>query len=302
MRRRERRQPPRRRGPRRRSATASIDAGVWNPEAPGEQRWKALVFDATGIAASGELRELWAFFHPTIRRLVAVRPADRARHPARGLRRPRAGDRPARAGGLRPRGRQGGPRRRDRPAPLRRAGRRGQARLEPALLPLARAPPTSRARSPRIGDRPPPFPTSTRERRCTARSRSSPAPRAGSASRSPGSSRATARTSSGSTCPPLAADLERVTGEIGGSTIAVDITDDEAPATICDDLAAAHEGVDIVVHNAGVTRDKTLGGMDAERWDAADGHQPVQRGADRRRAARARSAAATTAGSSASPR
>ena len=50
--------------------TASIDAGVWNPEAPGEQRWKGLVFDASGIAASGELRELWAFFHPTIRRIV----------------------------------------------------------------------------------------------------------------------------------------------------------------------------------------------------------------------------------------
>ena len=58
-----------------------------------------------------------------------------------------------------------------------------------------------------------------------------------------------------------------MTGEIGGSTIAVDITGDEAPATICDELAAAHGGIDIVVHNAGVTRDKTLGGMDAERWD-----------------------------------
>ena len=67
--------------------------------------------------------------------------------------------------------------------------------------------------------------------------------------------------------PALAADLERVTGEIGGSTIAVDITGAEAPATICDELAAAHGGIDIVVHNAGVTRDKTLGGMDAERWD-----------------------------------
>ena len=47
-----------------------VDAGVWNPEAPADQRWKGLVFDATGISHSGELRELWAFFHPTIRRLA----------------------------------------------------------------------------------------------------------------------------------------------------------------------------------------------------------------------------------------
>jgi 3-oxoacyl-[acyl-carrier protein] reductase len=48
---------------------ASIEAGVWNDEAPGPQRWKGLLFDATGISSSGELRELWSFFHPTIRRL-----------------------------------------------------------------------------------------------------------------------------------------------------------------------------------------------------------------------------------------
>ena len=48
---------------------ASVDAGVWNDEAPGDQRWKGLVFDATGIASSAELCELWRFFHPTIRRL-----------------------------------------------------------------------------------------------------------------------------------------------------------------------------------------------------------------------------------------
>jgi len=44
--------------------SASIDAGVWNDEAPGSQRWKGLVFDATGISSSAGLRELWAFFHP----------------------------------------------------------------------------------------------------------------------------------------------------------------------------------------------------------------------------------------------
>jgi 3-oxoacyl-[acyl-carrier protein] reductase len=58
-----------------------------------------------------------------------------------------------------------------------------------------------------------------------------------------------------------------VIGSIGGSAIAADITDPGAPALICDELQANHGGIDVVVHNAGVTRDKTLGGMDAERWD-----------------------------------
>ncbi len=66
--------------------------------------------------------------------------------------------------------------------------------------------------------------------------------------------------------PPLMADLERVTGEIGGSALACDITDSEAPDTICNHLKADHGGVDVVVHNAGVTKDKTLGGMDEPRW------------------------------------
>ena len=66
--------------------------------------------------------------------------------------------------------------------------------------------------------------------------------------------------------PPLAEELEAVCSEIGGSTIVADITTPEAPATICDQLESAHGGVDIVVHNAGVTKDKTIVGMDEERW------------------------------------
>ncbi len=40
---------------------------------------EGLVFDAIGIGSSADLRELWSFFHPTIRSLHAVRPPDRAR-------------------------------------------------------------------------------------------------------------------------------------------------------------------------------------------------------------------------------
>jgi 3-oxoacyl-[acyl-carrier protein] reductase len=46
------------------AANAGLDAAVFNPEAPADQRFKALVFDATGA----ELVELHRFFHPTVRR------------------------------------------------------------------------------------------------------------------------------------------------------------------------------------------------------------------------------------------
>jgi 3-oxoacyl-[acyl-carrier protein] reductase len=49
----------------------------------------------------------------------------------------------------------------------------------------------------------------------------------------------------------------------------VDITDPEAPGPIADTLLERHGGVDIVVHNAGVTRDKRLQNMKPELWDSA---------------------------------
>lgn len=53
---------------------------------------------------------------------------------------------------------------------------------------------------------------------------------------------------------------------IGGTALLVDVTADDAPARIVD--ALGDRGVDIVVHNAGITRDKTLGRMSPEAWDA----------------------------------
>ena len=66
--------------------------------------------------------------------------------------------------------------------------------------------------------------------------------------------------------PPLADDLAKLMAELGGSSIVEDITADDAPKVIVDALEEKHGGVDIVVHNAGVTKDKTLGGMDEDRW------------------------------------
>jgi 3-oxoacyl-[acyl-carrier protein] reductase len=65
---------------------------------------------------------------------------------------------------------------------------------------------------------------------------------------------------------PMADELAAVTGRLGGSLLVADITDDDAPRVIADHLLSHHEGVDIVVHNAGITRDKTLGRMTRGQW------------------------------------
>jgi 3-oxoacyl-[acyl-carrier protein] reductase len=66
--------------------------------------------------------------------------------------------------------------------------------------------------------------------------------------------------------PALEHQLEAVTGRLGGSSLTVDITDPDAPQTLAAYLLDHHDGVDIVVHNAGVTRDKTLGRMSEDLW------------------------------------
>ena len=61
--------------------------------------------------------------------------------------------------------------------------------------------------------------------------------------------------------------LATVANRCVGSTLQVDITAPDAPTRIAAYLAQRHGGVDIVVHNAGVTRDKRLANMRAEQWD-----------------------------------
>ena len=63
-------------------------------------------------------------------------------------------------------------------------------------------------------------------------------------------------------------DLAKVANEIGGEAVQMDVTDADAPATLVEYLNERHGGVDIVVHNAGITKDKTLGRMDESQWDA----------------------------------
>ena len=61
----------------------------------------------------------------------------------------------------------------------------------------------------------------------------------------------------------------KVAQRVGGSALLVDITDVDAPDRIAADLKERFGGVDVIVHNAGVTRDKTLGRMKPDAWDMA---------------------------------
>ncbi|HCA4922448.1 3-oxoacyl-ACP reductase [Acinetobacter baumannii] len=66
--------------------------------------------------------------------------------------------------------------------------------------------------------------------------------------------------------PQQQADLDRVAADTGGSTLAIDITAADAGEKI-KAAAAKQGGLDIIVHNAGITRDKTLANMKPELWD-----------------------------------
>lgn len=56
--------------------------------------------------------------------------------------------------------------------------------------------------------------------------------------------------------------------EINGEVMLQDITDDDAPETIAQKLEDDFGGIDIVVNNAGITRDKTLKYMDDDYWSS----------------------------------
>jgi 3-oxoacyl-[acyl-carrier protein] reductase len=66
--------------------------------------------------------------------------------------------------------------------------------------------------------------------------------------------------------PQAASDLITLTKELDGDYLTLDITAKDAPQRIAQHLTTDHGGVDIVVHNAGITRDKRLANMDEDRW------------------------------------
>lgn len=68
--------------------------------------------------------------------------------------------------------------------------------------------------------------------------------------------------------PQAASELQGLMRELGGGHLVLDITAKDAPQRLAHHLKTEHGGVDVVVHNAGITRDKRLMNMAEDRWDS----------------------------------
>ena len=248
------------------AAEAKLDAGVFNPEAaPGDQRFKALVFDATQIESSDELERAWAFFAPAIRRLdpsgrviiLGTPPEDCATPPLAIAQRALEGLERA----------IGKEVKRGATSQLVYVKPKAEAQLESTLRFLL---------SPRSA-----FVSGQVVRIGPAAAGAGKvdwdAPLAGKVALVTGAARGIgaaiaqvlARDGAhvvGLDVPQMAEELSAFTGGLGGSLLTADITDADAPSAIADHLVDRHEGVDVVVHNAGITRDKTLGRMTQAQW------------------------------------
>lgn len=65
--------------------------------------------------------------------------------------------------------------------------------------------------------------------------------------------------------PQAKADLEALAARLGGQAVVLDICAPDAATQLIESIPG---GLDIVVHNAGITRDKTLANMTADFWDS----------------------------------
>jgi 3-oxoacyl-[acyl-carrier protein] reductase len=66
--------------------------------------------------------------------------------------------------------------------------------------------------------------------------------------------------------PQMASELQGLMNELDGEALTLDITAVDAPQRVARHLSDKHGGVDVVVHNAGITRDKKLRNMKEDGW------------------------------------
>jgi 3-oxoacyl-[acyl-carrier protein] reductase len=236
-----------------RAALDSVGAEVAVRGTHEGETFKALVFDATGIAESGALKEAWAFFHPTIRRvercgrvIVLGTAPEECEDPLHAIAQ-RALEGLVRSIGKEVRG--------GATAQTIYISEGAEHQIESTLR-FFLSPKSAYVSGQVVRIRQPvrPAPDLDWER-----------PLAGKTALVTGAARGIGE----AIAEVLARDGAEVVGvDVPGqpADIEVDITDADAPAQITDHLLDQHGGVDVVVHNAGITRDKTLARMDESLW------------------------------------
>jgi 3-oxoacyl-[acyl-carrier protein] reductase len=244
---------------------AGVRTSVWSPDEDEARRFAALVFDASGIGGPDDLREAYSFFHPVVRRvepsgrvLVLATPPEGSDGP------PRAVAQRALEGFVRSVAKEVG---KGATANLIYVAPGAEEGVESTLRFLLSA------KSAYV---------SGQVIRLGAGEHAAPQdwdePLAGKVALVTGASRGIgeaiaetlARDGADVACLDVPAQGEavaEVANRIEGSALQLDITDDGAPRALAEHLHERHGGVDVVVHNAGVTRDRTLGRMSEDEWN-----------------------------------
>jgi 3-oxoacyl-[acyl-carrier protein] reductase len=244
------------------AAAARLDAKVWNGDAPGDQRFKALVFDATGIADSTQLVALQAFFHPTVRRLEPSGRVIVLGTPPREAGSPRAATaQRALEGFTRSLGKEVG---RGCTVQLVEVAPGAEDQIESTVRFLI-SPRSAYVSGQVVRITPSPLhPELDWERPLLGRSAL-----VTGAARGIGAAIAQTLARDGANVtgldvPALGDELRAGMERLGGEAMELDITAEDAPGAIAGRFARG--GLDVLVHNAGVTRDRTLAKMPADRW------------------------------------
>jgi 3-oxoacyl-[acyl-carrier protein] reductase len=243
------------------AAAARLDASIFEPAAAGEVRFKALLFDASAIDSTSELLELHSFFHPTVRGLEQCsRVVVLATPPGACEDTEQATAQRALEGFTRSLGKEIG---------------RGSTVQLVYVTPGAEGLIASTLRfllSPRsayvsgqvieIG------PGAAADQIDWERPFAGRTALVTGASRGIGEAIAATLARDGAhvvglDIPAMAAELERLAGRLGGEALQLDITSAQAPALLAKRFA---DGLDILVHNAGVTKDRTIAKMPPGRW------------------------------------
>ena len=245
---------------------AGVRTSAWSAESNGDRRFAALVFDASGIEDVRGLRALYDFFHPVVwgiersgRLLVLGTPPEQSASPEQAV------AQRALEGFVRSTAKEVGSK--GATANLVYAAPGSEQGLESTLrFFLSPRSAYVSAQAPRVG------PAEAAAPSDWERPLAEKVAVVTGASRGIGEAIAEtlARDGAHVVCLDVPAQgdaLAEVANRVEGSTLQLDITQDDAPQKLASHVRDRHGGVDVVVHNAGVTRDKTLGRMDDDQWD-----------------------------------